>query len=73
MRTRGRYLIVYLLLGFAAWFLHTHETVAVPVNKPLTDIPVQFEGWTMAGQSRFSPDAGKRCQRRRPVPRTGFT
>lgn len=56
MRTQGRYLIVYLLLGFAAWFLHTHETVAVPVNKPLTDIPVQFEGWTMAGQSRFSPD-----------------
>lgn len=56
MRTQGRYLIVYLLLGFAAWFLYTHETIAVPVNKPLTDIPVQLEGWTMAGQSRFSPD-----------------
>lgn len=54
MKNQTRYVIVYLLLGLTAIFLYTHETVAVPVNKPLNDIPVELEGWTMAGQSRFN-------------------
>lgn len=56
MTNQIRYLVVYLLLIVTALFIYTHETVAVPVNKPLAEIPSRFDGWTMAGQSRFSPD-----------------
>lgn len=56
MKKQGRYIVVYLLLGLTALFLQSHETVAVPVNKPLTDIPTQLDEWTMSAQSRFSPE-----------------
>ncbi len=54
MRTQGRYIVVYLLLGLTALFIATHENVAVPVNKPLTDISTNPGEWTMVGQSRFN-------------------
>jgi EpsI family protein len=56
MKGQTRYLIIYLLLGLTAVFLSTHETVAVPVNKPLNDIPIQLDSWKMTKQSRFSAD-----------------
>jgi EpsI family protein len=56
MMKNFRYILVYLLLGLTALFMYTHENIAVPVSKPLTDIPVQLDGWHMTGQSRFSPD-----------------
>ncbi len=56
MKAQGRYIIVYLLLSLTALFIYTHETVAVPVNRPLTEIPISFDEWTMVGQSRFSQD-----------------
>ncbi len=55
MRSQFRYIIVYLLLGLTALFIYTHETVAVPVNEPLADIPTVLDDWTMVGQSRFDP------------------
>jgi EpsI family protein len=36
--------------------MHTHETIAVPVNRSLTEIPANIGEWTMIGQSRFAPD-----------------
>ncbi len=62
MKAQGRYLIVYLLLGLAAVFISTHETLAVPVNKPLAEIPTILEEWKMVGQSRFNPDVLKQLQ-----------
>ena len=56
MKASFRYGIVYLLLGLAALFVHTHETVAVPVNRPLTEIPASFGDWTMTRQSYFNPE-----------------
>lgn len=54
MKISFRHIIVYLLLGLTALFIHTHETVAVPVNKPLEDIPSQFGEWTMENQTYFN-------------------
>ena len=62
MKIYTRHIIVYLLLGLTALFLFTHSSIAVPVSKPLTDIPSQLDGWTMAGQSRFSPDVLKKLK-----------
>jgi len=56
MKASFRYGIVYLLLGLAALFIHTHETVAVPVNKPLKEIPTSFGAWTMSRQTYFNPE-----------------
>jgi EpsI family protein len=56
MKTQFRHVIVYLLIGLTALFLYTHETIAVPVNKPLEEIPAKLDEWTMASQSRFDPD-----------------
>ena len=59
MKAQGRYIIVYLLLGLTALFIYTHETVAVPVGKPLTEIPASLGEWTMVGQSRFNQEVLK--------------
>jgi len=56
MKYRVRLFIVYLLLGVAAIFLYNHETIAVPVNKPLSEIPVRLGSWAMESQERFDPD-----------------
>lgn len=54
MKFQARYLLVYLLLGMTALFINTHENNAVPVSKPLSEIPVEVNDWQMVGQSRFS-------------------
>lgn len=53
MRSQFKYVIVYLLLILTALFMYTHETIAVPVNEPLAEIPTSLGEWTMIGQSRF--------------------
>ncbi len=54
MIPKVRVIVVAALLAAAAFFVHTHGDVAVPVNRPLEGIPHQLDGWTMAGQTRFS-------------------
>jgi EpsI family protein len=54
MTKHWRYLVVYALLIAAALFVHLHEDVAVPVNKPLAEIPQRAGGWRMSSQSSFS-------------------
>jgi len=53
MKTQGRYIVVYILLGLTAFFIATHENIAVPVNKPLVDISKNLDEWTMVGQYNF--------------------
>lgn len=53
MKNQFRYIIVYLLLGLTAIFIYSHDTITVPVNEPLTDIPTSLGEWTMVAQSRF--------------------
>lgn len=53
MIPRYRFFIVFALLLAAAIFVHSHGDLAVPTNRPLTDIPLRSAGWTMTGESRF--------------------
>lgn len=55
MKAHWRYLTVYLLLGLAALFVHTHANNAVPVARPLTEIPTTLGDWRMIRQTEFSP------------------
>ena len=47
---------VYLLLVAAGLFLHLHSDLAVPINKPLQQFPVQVSQWRMSGESFLSDD-----------------
>ncbi|MBE0555912.1 MAG: EpsI family protein, partial [Proteobacteria bacterium] len=42
-----RFIIVFVLLIAAAVFVHTHEDLAVPSARPLTEIAVRQGGWVM--------------------------
>lgn len=53
MIKKHRFFIVYALLIAAALFVHLHEDVAVPVNRPLAEIPQQQGAWRMVSQTRF--------------------
>ena len=55
MKAHWRYWAVYLLLGLAALVVHTHANNAVPVARPLTDIPVNLGSWRMIRQTQFTP------------------
>lgn len=53
MIKKFRFFIVYFLLIAAALFVYLHDDLAVPVNRPLTDVPQQQGKWRMVSQSRF--------------------
>lgn len=53
MKNKHRFFIVYALLIAAALFVYQHSDLAVPVNQPLTEIPLQQGVWKMASQTRF--------------------
>ena len=53
MIKKYRFFIVYALLIAAALFVHLHGDVAVPVNRPLGEIPQRAGDWRMVGQTRF--------------------
>jgi len=48
-----RFIILYLLLGVVAVYVHTRSEASVPVNKPLDLFPQKQGGWVMTGQARF--------------------
>jgi len=53
MISKPRVLIVYALL-IAVWcFVHFHQNVAVPVAKPLKEIPKDIGAWHMISQEYF--------------------
>lgn len=55
MKSQWRFLAVYLLLGLTTLFVHTHASNAVPVARPLTDIPQNLGSWRMTRQTEFTP------------------
>jgi EpsI family protein len=53
MTTKYRYYVVYALLTAAGLFVYLHGDLAVPVNRPLAEIPQQQGVWRMVNQTRF--------------------
>ena len=53
MIKKYRIFVVYALLIAAALFVHLHKDVAVPVSRPLAEIPQRQGAWRMVNQSRF--------------------
>ena len=56
MKFSYRHYLVFVLLIAAALFVHLHEDLAVPVNQPLENIPVQLGQWRMIDQSQFDEE-----------------
>jgi EpsI family protein len=54
MKTPLKFVIVYLLFGLTALYLHLHTTVAVPSIRPLADFPQQQADWRMSSEWTFS-------------------
>ena len=53
MNSLFRYLVVCGLLLLAAIFVHRHQDITVPTNKPLAEIPTTLGGWRMISQDIF--------------------
>ena len=51
---KKRFFIIYLLLGIGIVYLTLHEDIAVPMNTPFSQFPVEHGEWRMAGQTHFS-------------------
>lgn len=49
-----RYALVFFLLAATALFIQFYREVAVPVARPLEEIPRQFEGWRLVDETHFS-------------------
>ncbi len=48
-----RFIVLYIIIGVAALYVHTRSEASVPVNKPLDLFPRQSLGWSMVGEARF--------------------
>ena len=48
-----RFVVLYLLLGLAAVYVHTRSEASVPVNTPLKQFPQRAGEWRMTGEARF--------------------
>jgi len=55
----SRFIVVYALLGITALYLFTHSDLAVPMNKPFSEFPVQVADWRMISQQEFSENVLK--------------
>ena len=53
MKNLFRYGLVYGLLLAAAAFVYLHEDLAVPANRPLSELPTKIGAWRMTNQSFF--------------------
>jgi EpsI family protein len=49
-----QFIVVYILLAAAGLYINLHENVAVPVNKPFSEFPVENRGWRMVGEAEFN-------------------
>jgi len=48
-----RFIVLFILLGLAAVYVHTRSEASVPVNTPLDQFPQRAGDWRMTGQARF--------------------
>lgn len=53
MIKKSRFFVVYALLIAVGLFVYLHGDVAVPVSRPLAEIPQQYGGWRMVGETQF--------------------
>lgn len=51
---KSRFVIIYLLLIAAGLYINLHSDIAVPVNRPLGEIPARHGGWESVSRSVFS-------------------
>lgn len=54
MKPLTRFIIIYLLFGTLALYLHLHADLQVPANKPFSEFPRTVAEWRMTSQSEFS-------------------
>ncbi|MDH4100913.1 MAG: EpsI family protein [Nitrospirota bacterium] len=54
MINKSRFIAVYGLLLAAALFVNLHADISVPLNRPLSEFPVNVQGWRMVSQTTFS-------------------
>ncbi|MEW5746763.1 MAG: exosortase C-terminal domain/associated protein EpsI [Nitrospirota bacterium] len=59
MIPRWRFILVFALLAGTTLFLHLHEDVAVPINRPFAELPRHHREWRMVSQSSFSTNVLK--------------
>ena len=59
MISKSKFLIVYVLLGITALYIHLHSDIAVPPNRPLAEFPTNNKGWRMVSQLEFSENVLK--------------
>lgn len=48
-----RFYVVFALLIATVVYIHFHQEITVPVNRPLVEIPVNYQGWRMTNETRF--------------------
>lgn len=50
----SRFILIYIILVAAGAYMALHSDLEVPINRPLSEFPVERMGWTMVSQSTFS-------------------
>jgi len=48
-----RFIVLYVILGLAAVYVHTRSEASIPTIKPLDQFPQIAGEWSMVGQARF--------------------
>jgi EpsI family protein len=48
-----RFYLLFLFLGFAAFYVYTRSEADIPLSQPLDLFPQRLGDWTMTGQARF--------------------
>jgi len=49
-----RFYLLFVILGLTALLVHTRSEVAVPINKPLNQLPLRAGDWVMNNEAHFS-------------------
>jgi len=49
-----RFMVVYVLFSAAALAMIFHRDVEIPINRPLSEFPVQVKSWQMSKRNEFS-------------------
>ncbi|MEW6215901.1 MAG: exosortase C-terminal domain/associated protein EpsI [Nitrospirota bacterium] len=54
MIKNSRFIIVYLLIIITGLYINLHSDIAVPINRPFSEFPINNQDWRMISQSVFS-------------------
>lgn len=56
MIKNSKFIIIYLLMAAAAFFINFHKDIEIPTNRPFSEFPLQVQSWRMSSQAEFSND-----------------